>query len=256
MNDAAVERFGPLIPPQRLSKLVGSGTLRSYVETGRMSFRLLKRHAALKPTDRIVEAGCGCGRIVPPLTRYLTSGSYDGFDIMAELIDWARDNITARHPNFRFRHVDLYNDFYNPEGKAKASTFDFPYASNTFDLAVTSSLFTHLLDEDTTRYLAEIARTLRPGGTAVMSFFILNRESQEMIDAGRSMYKFAHDQGRGVRIEEPSKPAAVVAYAEDTVRALVREHGLELYELLFGLWCGRKPTEIGQDYVLVRKPDR
>ena len=46
---------------------------------------VLERHG-LKPEHRVLDIGCGVGRVALPLTRYLTSGTYDGFDIVKRWI--------------------------------------------------------------------------------------------------------------------------------------------------------------------------
>ena len=251
---AAPGEPGRNVPPHDLCRLVGSGSRTAHVLIGRASLRLLKRHGELKPTDRVLEPGCGCGRIAAPLAKYLEGGSYEGFDVVPELIEWASSHISARHPNFRFRHVDLQNAMYNPSRGGKASVFTFPYADASFDFAVTSSLFTHMLWDDTSRYLSEIARTLKPGGTAVMSFFILNDEISPL--PATSDLKFPHRVERDLRVEVADKPCDAVAYPEAEVRSLLRTHGLVLKELLFGGWCGRLPHGAFpyQDYVVAGKP--
>jgi SAM-dependent methyltransferase len=251
---AALRAPGEHVPPRDMCRLVGSGSRIAHVHIGRASLQLLRRHGELKPTDRVLEPGCGCGRIAAPLAQYLEDGSYEGFDIVPELTEWASAHITRRHPNFRFRHVDLKNAMYNPSKGGNASAFTFPYDDASFDFAVTSSLFTHMLWDDTSRYLSEIARTLKPGGTAVMSFFILNDEITPL--PASSDLKFPHRVEHDLRVEVPDKPCDAVAYPEAQVRALLRQHGFILKELLFGSWCGRfaRGAFPYQDYVIARRP--
>ena len=91
----------------------------------------------LKPDERVLDAGCGIGRIAVPLTEYLDeSGGYEGFDIAPEGIAWCRENITPRYPNFRFQVADIYNKSYNPEGSQKADEYEFPYEGRLLRLRV------------------------------------------------------------------------------------------------------------------------
>ena len=80
-------------------------------------------------------------------------------------------------------------------GSVRASEYRFPYADDTFDLVVLISVFTHMLPEDTERYVAEISRVLRPGGQCWASFYILNADSITMMDAGQGSLRFKHDHG-------------------------------------------------------------
>jgi SAM-dependent methyltransferase len=81
--------------------------------------------AGLTPDQAVLEPGCGTGRMAEPLACYLTGGSYDGFDIVPSAIKWCQENIVR--PNFRFRHVDVCNRYYNPEGRLDPERFEFPF---------------------------------------------------------------------------------------------------------------------------------
>ncbi len=70
----------------------------------------------MTPDEAVLEPGCGTGRMAEPLAGYLSAtGSYDGFDVVRKAIEWCETNIQS--PNFRFRHVDVRNRYYNPEGQ-------------------------------------------------------------------------------------------------------------------------------------------
>jgi SAM-dependent methyltransferase len=187
-----------------------------------------------------------------PLTEYLTTGSYEGFDVIPELVKWCRENITPLHARFRFEHVDVANSFYHARGATRARQYHFPYEDTTFDFTFLTSVFTHMLMDDFRHYTGEIARTLKPGGAALMTFFLLNDESRRLKDTPESKLKFRHRRGR-VMVEERHNPEAVVGYAEDTVRFILRTRGLEVQQILYGSWCGRERTVSFQDIVIARR---
>jgi len=94
-----------------------------------------------------------------PLTRYLNEkGSYEGFDIWVEAINWTAKNITPRFPNFHFKFIDVQNKRYNPKGKLRAARLEFPYQNESSDFVFLTSVFTHMLPKDLENYLSEIAR--------------------------------------------------------------------------------------------------
>ena len=71
--------------------------------------------------------------IAAPLTKYLTSaGTYEGFDIIEDHINWCKEKITMKFPNFNFKLVDLHNENYNPSGTFRATDFRFPYDDGYF----------------------------------------------------------------------------------------------------------------------------
>jgi SAM-dependent methyltransferase len=241
-------------PPEHLCRIIGCERRDDFLASGKHMFDIVRKHGNLRRIDRVLDVGCGCGRLAVPMTEFLTTGSYDGFDVVPELIDWASGAIGSRHPNFRFRRVDLRNDFYHPQGAGDAAAFSFPYDTGAFNMVCFFSVFTHLLYKDTRRYLAELARVLKPRGTGVLSFFILNEDSNRLRRSPGTTLYFHNRLWRGLRVEHRGSPESAVAYPEALLRSLLRENGLVLQELLFGTWCGRSPAYSYQDFVIVRKP--
>jgi len=156
------------LPPLRLRD-VGAG---DFKRIGEELVALLIRHG-LQPEHRLLDIGCGVGRVALPLTRYLTGGTYDGFDIVRRWIRWCRRNITSAHPNFRFTHANVYNSHYNRRG-VPASQYRFPYDDASFDFVFATSVFTHLDPAAARNYLHEAQRVLRPGGTLLATFFLVD----------------------------------------------------------------------------------
>lgn len=113
-----------LSPPEELM-FVGGG-LDNFKEIGEAFVRDFQVRCRLRPNERVLDVGCGVGRIAIPLTEFLNSDArYEGFDVNAKGIDWCQENITSRYPNFRFHLADIYNEYYHPSGK-RASRYRFP----------------------------------------------------------------------------------------------------------------------------------
>ncbi len=238
-----------LAPPETLIQRSGSNTAADYKAVGQHFFDIFVKYGGIKPTDRVLDVGCGCGRMALPLTRYLTTGSYEGFDISRDAIEWCQKNITARFPNFKFQLADVYNSEYNPRGKRKAKDYRFPYPDRSFDFTFLTSVFTHMLPQDLDHYMWEIARTLKPKGRAVITFFILNEESERLAKTQLRELSFQHPYANGqIRVEKLSNPEGAVSYPEAMVRRVLEQSGLTLVEpIYFGHWCGRKGTITFQD---------
>lgn len=93
--------------------------------------------AGLRADDRVLDIGCGIGRMARILVPVLRPpGSYDGFDVVREGIDWCRGHYVATPAPFGFHHADLHNALYNPQGREAPETYRFPFADASFDLAV------------------------------------------------------------------------------------------------------------------------
>jgi SAM-dependent methyltransferase len=243
-----------LRPPDDLIRFIGHEDLTTFEVIGQWYLGYFKGLCALEPDGRVLDIGCGVGRMAIPLTGFLTgSGSYEGLDIAADAVRWCGENITPLHPNFRFQLADVFNEMFNPAGKVEARNYTFPFDDGEFDLAFTTSVFTHMLPEDVERYFSEIARILKPGGRTLNTFFLLNEEAFRAIDQGRSQFHFRHDFGV-YRVQTPDPPEAVVAYDEDHVLALHQRFGLEVEEPIhYGSWSGREGVLRGQDFIVARK---
>jgi SAM-dependent methyltransferase len=237
----------PEIPPLRL-QIVGFGDFR---RMGEELARLLIGAGGLRPADRVLDIGCGIGRVALPLTRYLQPpATYDGFDVMKAAIRWCDRHITADHPNFRFHHVDVSSSEYSSGGVA-ASEFRFPFADASFDFAFATSVFTHLVEEETKRYLAESARVLVSGGRFLATFFLLNDFSLRNLPT-RAGYTFPFERG-SMRLLDADNSAFGVALRENFVVALLRDAGFEISRIDYGEWSGRPSATSFQDVVVCRR---
>jgi SAM-dependent methyltransferase len=239
-------RNDDMTPPKSLI-FVGSG---DFKKVGLEFKRYLIELASLAPDNTILDVGCGIARMAVPLTDYLTTGAYEGFDVVPVGIDWSQQHITRRYPNFRFRLVDVRTNAYNPDGKIAAKDFRFPYDDASFDVALLASVFTHMLPDDLENYLAEIGRVLKPGGRSLITWFLLNVESRGLIDRGDSSQPFRHPH-LGCLVVDPSDPERSIAYDENRVRDLYASTGQAIRDpIRYGSWSGRPEFLSYQDIVI------
>jgi SAM-dependent methyltransferase len=166
---ARFSRANRFLPPPFLTNVGNS----DFIETGNEFFTYFVDLGQLKPSDKVLDVGCGSGRMARRLTEYLTTGSYDGIDITKDSIDWANKTYSG-FPNFRFHFSDIFNKYYNPKGTVSAEEYRFPFDDAQFDFVFLTSVFTHMLERDVQNYLSEIRRVLRSGGCAFITCFLLN----------------------------------------------------------------------------------
>ena len=251
--DRAAGRAEPMVPPRRLM-FDGPRDIASYKRNGEEFLKYFVELCRLSPSGKVLDVGSGIGRKAQPLTRYLDArGGYEGFDITKVGVDLFNRNISARHPNFRFRWVDVFNKVYNPKGRSRPSEFEFPYPAESFDLVILGSVFTHMLPADMEHYLSEIARVMKKGGKCLISYFLLNDESRASLAAGKSSLDFKHDMGAYLTVTRDA-PEYAVCFGEEYVRGLYAKSGLEIDEpIRYGNWCERKTFLSYQDLIIATK---
>ena len=122
-----------LTPPKRLLRFATDPNS-DFVETGRDFVDFLVRQCGLRPDHKVLDVGCGVGRVAVALTSYLDSnGGYEGFDIVPQEVAWCTTHVSSKFPNFRFQLADVHNLMYNPKGGTPATDYRFPYDDGCFD---------------------------------------------------------------------------------------------------------------------------
>ncbi|MFP4023310.1 MAG: class I SAM-dependent methyltransferase [Thiohalospira sp.] len=248
--DNILGRRDKLIPPKG-KIFIGHGDFK--IQGDRLLNQLIS-YANLQPDQRVLDVGCGIGRLAVPLTKYLNhKGSYEGFDIVKSGIKWCKKNISNSYPNFNFKHIDLKNDLYNLSTDKEAKNFIFPYNDNEFDLVFLFSVFTHMTPLDVDNYLKQINRVLKHNGTCFVTFFILNEESKSLMDNYNGL-KFNYNMGDYVLLDKKVREANV-AYKEDFLNHLIFNNNFIIDKIFYGWWCGRKREKCldYQDTIILRK---
>jgi SAM-dependent methyltransferase len=222
-------------PPTEFIDLVGGGGPDDFDLTGRRYFDLIIEKCRVRPTDHILDIGSGCGRIAVPFTQYLDGGSYRGFDVVAPMVAWCRENISSRFPAFEFEHADLSNTLYSRTGAA-AAAYRFPYDDGAFDVVFATSVFTHLLPTSATNYAREIRRVLRRGGRGLLTFFLVNDAFRRQRVAGTPlMLNFPHEYGIYSTMSQ-EEPERVLALEENYARLMLLSASLSVVDFSYGYW--------------------
>lgn len=147
----------PFPPPELLERVAGWGCSHDTFRKGgivdwRRVATTLRDAGFTFERGHVLEFGCGCGRILRHFARFAHACRFTGVDIDADAIAWSREHLKFAD----FRVI------------ATLPPMDLPDAS--FDAAYSFSVFTHLPLEAQRAWLDELARVLKPGALAALTF--------------------------------------------------------------------------------------
>lgn len=224
----------PKMVPPKGAIFTGSG---DFVLQGENFLKHFIALGNLQPHHRVLDIGSGMGRMAVPLTKYLSvQGSYDGFDIIPMGINWCNKHIASQYPNFHFKLATLNNRLYTDQGKPAAS-FEFPYSDNSFDFVILTSVFTHMMPEDVRRYMVEINRILKTGGTCFATFFILDEDAIGFMNKEIEPF-FPYPKGNYF-LHNLKVPEANIGFIPSFIEMLCTESNLQKTAFYPGWWSGR-----------------
>ncbi|MDX1555760.1 MAG: methyltransferase domain-containing protein [Xanthomonadales bacterium] len=134
-------------PEEAVAAVDGSTSEDVVRHTGRWAAEQVRVALDLKPTDRVLELGCGVGRIGRELAPHC--GEWIGTDISEKMIENATRRLADR-ANVSFRQLSH-------------TSLDMLDAASV-DKAYSIAVFCHMDKEDLYIYLQELNRILKPGG--------------------------------------------------------------------------------------------
>lgn len=182
-----------------MSYAVGGG---DFEEAGAGQLRILRRFG-LSAGDRLVDVGCGSGRLSAALTREFGAGiGYLGLDVVPALLEHAA---RISDPSYTF---------------AVNTELTIPVDEGECDVVAFFSVITHLRHEESYRYLRDAARAVRPGGLIVATFLESERHW--------SIFERVVDIYGNPDVDEP----AVVFIERPMLETWVRKIGLEVEQIL------------------------
>ncbi len=274
LDSAYLRAIGrPDLPPYSLRCHVGPAWEYERIPAEYLAyFKLLAR---LRPTERVLDIGCGTGRFAAELLGppHFFTGTYRGFDVDPQALGWAARRVRSTVADVHFDLLDVRNTHYNPDGKIAPEEAVFPYDDDAFDFAFAMSVFTHLVPATAERYLHELSRVLRPGARAVVSWVLLSETCPQLGPIARERLVkgvivanglstepgtdagLLHPLGRGAWTLTPGRPEIVTLFEQSSMEAMVAGAGLIFRALHRGSWSVDGGGPAFQDLVVLGRPD-
>lgn len=226
----------PVPPPKLRVRVVGHTDLKMFLEAGRKEREIVGRALEASRIDRepvrILDWGCGCGRIL----RWwdgLPGLEVNGCDYDPQLVGWVNENL--------------------PFAEARVNQLEppLPYESGSFDFVYAISVFTHLTEALAIDWMEEILRVLAPGGCFMFTTHggsyrdRLDPAELARFDRGEAVVQFPSTQGSNL---------CASYFPRQWVQSRLLD-GAELVELLQPHEMDEADRDtLAQDRWLIRKP--
>ena len=118
---------------------------------------MLANDLQLQPGDRVLDVGCGPGRLAMVFAeRVAPTGSVEGIDAAAEMINRARSQTRRRRVSATFQ---------------VAFAQDLPFENDTFDAVACTLALHHVAEDDQPTAVGEMYRVLKPNGRLLIAEF-------------------------------------------------------------------------------------
>jgi len=215
------------LPPNYMRVRIGAGrrlfhNQMVYLNAARNFWYFIFDQKLATLDSRIVDIGVGCGRYAHHLRDYefkgqRFAGHYYGIDIDDEMLAWCRNKFDAGRFSF-IKSSHQSATYLNQD--SDRSFFRIPLDDGAVDLVFSTSLYTHLLEEELRNYTNEAYRILGDGKAMAMYTFCIDYPPPTLNDR----HTFSHTMG-AARVESIKNPEAAVAYESAFLIEMCKQAG-------------------------------
>lgn len=227
-------------------------------------FQTLLRTRLPKETENdILDVGCGTGIMAMACEPFLgDAGRYTGIDVSKRDIEFCRSHYPKE--SFSFLHLDASNPAYVPGRQGERARWE--VADESVDAVTALSVWTHMNEEDAVFYFREAARVLRPGGVALITFYVLDDLYRASVPGWTDRAGRYNNSNQNSRVfNTPSsasgnwlhpdfveRPEDTIGVTPEGIQTLLEGTGLSLAETLVGNWK-EVPGVFYQDVLVFEK---
>jgi SAM-dependent methyltransferase len=183
-------------------------------------------------SSRIVDIGCGLGRLATGMLAEIGDVQYLGIDANEDFVRWCKENIERYHPTFQFVHLDMANELYNPAGTLDGSELRLPVDDASADIVYLWGVFTNMVPEHVEAYVGEIGRILRSQGRCFLTACVEDDVPSVTINP------------TGYMPFGCNTPLAVVRFSRQWLFSTFQQHGLQVEDFRYHGTMFPKQSEI------------
>lgn len=191
-----------------------------YLKSAEVEANRLINYFQCNKESRVLDIGCGQGRLPIGILRIIGEINYVGIDIDRKSIDWCKSFIERKHRSFKFKYLDIYNERYNKNGIKIDGNFRFEQESKSIDIIYLFSVFSHTTEEDMRMYLKEFLRILDDKGKIFFTTFV--EEDVPDFSINPENYRL-----------NCSGPLHIVRYNKDYLFSILDECGYDLQSFTY-----------------------
>ena len=196
-----------------------------YEATGRFSQPAFEEAQQLRPSDVILDVGCGTGAATLAAARVATEGRALGVDLSTRMLAYAAD---------RAREAGVTNvEFLRADAQVH------PFEPGAFTLAISS--FATMFFNDPEAAFANIGRAMAPGGRLVMTVWRRFEDNEWL-----RQFFAALDAGRSLSPPPTGHPGPFGLAEADRIEAVLGESGwgsATLEPVDSRMWFGADPDD-------------
>jgi len=250
----------PVPPNSSMRKTTASGSILRYFTSGIQSYMPIavlaeKYNLNLREGNlKILDFGCGVGRLLLHFTRNYPNNNYYACDI---------DDTSINFLNKNYSSVKSYTNNYKPP-------LDYPDSS--FDLVYSLSIFSHLNIEDQSDWLKELARVVKKNGYLFLTtegkhavkfwlaedFHMKEHDAQEKLSKEGFIFK-EYDNWKKIsssgnimrnssQLLGVKSPYGSMALSENFIYKNWNKHNLKVLDIIEGIIDTRQDLVILQKY--------
>jgi SAM-dependent methyltransferase len=205
------------------------------------NFTSIIENLPLRPSDAVLDFGCGIGRTSVALANYLgDSGIFVGSDIIPSQIQFCREQFAKPFPRAEFYCLRASNPHYDHHLVIDDQDVDFRIYEQEFsekyrkkfDAIIALSVFTHFTPEMAEKYLKFLCELAKPSGHLLLTWFLNHPDNPRQFSGMEA--RLAADES----FSDPGGNLDFALFSLEAVARLAARAGLLVERVSYGRWRG------------------
>lgn len=226
--------------------------------------RVLRRYLHINPFSRLLDFGCGVGRVTLALLKHHPDvGHVTGFDIVPSVVEFCKSHIASSFANTSFELIGGSNDHYDQfieaadRAVAKSHAQLLAQYAGQFSGIFAFSVFTHVELADLRALLKLLSELVQPGGQVLITAFVLTPTTRKAIRDRTALLPFADADPTAegdIFVADHTDRLAFIAFDYALIEQAAFDAGLVIHQVEYGSWAGTIPSPNLQDTLVCLKP--